>query len=269
MNHLVAIILGFVQGITEFIPISSSGHLIIAREILGIQESDSLSFDAILQLATALSLLFYFRKDIWSVAKNAINFISGKTVEAKDKTLLLAIGFGTIPVVIFGLLFESMMETVFRNVELVALTLILGSFLFWFADKYYEKYSTKTRELTYGKGILIGLFQCLALIPGMSRSGSTISGGLLLGLNKDDAVRFSFLLSFPILFGAGLKKLFEDRGDLLVGDFGGSLLLGSLTAFITGLFAILFLIKYLKNHNFTVFIWYRVGLALLILFSVS
>lgn len=267
MTHLVAIILGFVQGLTEFIPISSSGHLIIVREILSVPDTEGLTFDAILQLSTALSLLVYFWRDIWGLFRTGLDIAFGRTIDIKSRTLLYAVVVGTIPAVVFGLLFETMMETIFRNISLVAGTLVLGSIMFWLADKVYERSKSKAKEFTLWRGVVIGFFQCLALVPGMSRSGSTISGGLFLGLNKEEAVRFSFLLSFPILFGAGVKKLFEVRGDLLSGDFGVSLLLGSVTAFITGLVAIRFLIKYLKNHNFNVFIWYRVGLAVVILFS--
>lgn len=268
MNLAIAIVLGAVQGLTEFIPISSSGHLIIARELLGVNLNGGLSFDAVLQLATALSLLVYFWKDLASVFKSGLNLLFGREVSSQNKTLLFAIVFGTIPAVVLGLFFENMMETVFRNINLVAIMLILGSLLFYIADKYSENNKEKT-DLSLKKGIIIGFFQCLALIPGMSRSGSTISGGLLFGLNKETAVRFSFLLSFPILFGAGVKKLFEVRGDIFSTDFGLALFLGSITAFATGLLAINFLVKYLKNHNFGVFIWYRVLLAVVILIAVN
>lgn len=150
------------------------------------------------------------------------------------------------------------METIFRNVHLVALTLILGSLLIWLA----QRFAKENKVLSLGRGVVVGFFQCLALVPGVSRSGATISGGLLAGLTKDEAVRFSFILSIPILLGSGLKKLLEVRGDLLGNSFGSSLLLGSVVAFLTGLFAINFLIKYLKTHNLNVFIWYRIALAI-------
>ena len=152
------------------------------------------------------------------------------------------------------------METIFRNVELVGLTLILGSILFWFA----ERVAKENRGISLSRGIVVGFFQCLALIPGMSRSGATISGGLIMGFTKDEAVRFSFLLSLPILLGAGLKKVFDVRHELFSTSFGLPLLLGCITAFITGLIAINFLIRYLKNHNLNVFIWYRVILAVVL-----
>lgn len=267
MTHIGAIILGFVEGATEFIPVSSSGHLIIARKILGTDLINSLTFDAILQLSASLAILVYFWRDILELVLTARNFIYKKPIEEKQQTLLFAIFLGTIPAIIFGLFLEKSMDTVFRNINLVALTLILGSVLFWYADKKSKQFfeEGKNKTLSVGRGIVIGFFQCLALVPGVSRSGATISGGFLSGLPRDEAVRFSFLLSVPILFGAGLKKLFEIRHNLFSTDFGSELLVGSLTAFIVGLFAINFLITYLKNHNLKVFIWYRIILAIVLI----
>jgi len=264
MTHIVAIVLGFIEGATEFIPVSSSGHLIIFRKIFETNDISGLAFDAVLQLSAALALLVYFWGDIVPLAKDVWRMIRKRSLEVQtNKTLLFAIMLGTIPAIIFGLIFENWIETVFRNVELVALTLILGSVLFWYA----EKIAKQDEVLTWKRGVIIGLFQCLALVPGMSRSGATISGGLITGLNKDEAVKFSFLLSIPVLLGAGLKKLFEVRHGLLSMDFGLPLLLGCITAFITGLFAINFLIRYLKTHNLNIFIWYRVILAIILIFA--
>ena len=260
MTHIAAIILGFVEGATEFIPVSSSGHLIIVRHFLGLGDG-GLAFDAVLQMATSCALLVYFWRDVMKIIKTAWFFITRKPIEQKEKTLLYAIVLGTIPAIIFGLLLEKSMDTIFRNIYLVALTLVLGSLLFWYA----QRKGTHNKVLTVGKGIKIGFYQCLALLPGVSRSGATISGGLLSGLTQEEAVHFSFLLSLPILFGAGLKKLLEVRGELFSSSFGSSILLGSVVAFITGLIAINFLIKYLKNHNLNVFIWYRIVLAILLI----
>ncbi len=262
MTHLVAIILGAVEGATEFIPISSSGHLIIVRQVLHANNAGGLAFDAILQLSASFALLVYFWKDIWRLVKIFGAWLTKKHIEDKDEILMWAIIFGTVPAVIFGIFLESYMDSIFRNVYLVALTLILGSFLFWYAQKASQKYLGKNKALSLGRGIIIGFFQCLALVPGISRSGATISGGLIMGLKQEEAVRFSFLLSIPILFGAGLKKLFEVRHELFSTGFGSSLLLGSVTAFIFALISINFLIKYLKNHNLNIFIWYRIALSL-------
>jgi undecaprenyl-diphosphatase len=253
-------VLGFIEGATEFLPISSSGHLIVVRHLLGVNDFGGLAFDAILQLAATLAILVYFWKDLWYLFLTFVNMVMQKPVMEKDKVLLYSIVLGTIPAVFFGLLLESYMDSAFRNIHLVALTLVLGSGLFWIA----QKFATKNSELTLKKGIVIGFYQCLALIPGISRSGATISGGLLSGLTQEEAVRFSFLLSIPVLLGAGLKKVFEVRHEIFTSAFGTSLLVGSVVAFVTGLFAINFLIRYLKKNSLDVFIWYRVALAVLI-----
>ncbi|KND51097.1 MAG: undecaprenyl-diphosphatase [Parcubacteria bacterium C7867-003] len=264
MTYLVAIILGFVQGATEFIPISSSGHLILVRDLLGENNSSGLAFDAVLQLSTSFAVLVYFWKDIVNLFKTFISYVMGSSVVGEEnRTLFLSLFFGTLPAIFFGLVLESKMETIFRDSYLVAISLILGSLLI-----YYSQHVAKMdKNLNIKNGALIGFFQILALIPGVSRSGATISGGLILGLNKSDAVKFSFLLSFPILFGSGFKKLFDVR-ESLAGEFGLSLLLGSVVAFIVGFFAVGFLVKYLRNNNFNLFIWYRIALASLIILLV-
>lgn len=246
MSFLEAIILGLVQGLTEFIPVSSSGHLIIFREFFGIHGAD-LAVDAVLQLATVLAVLVYFLKDIPNILK--------------DRALLLALIIGTVPAVIFGLLLESKMETVFRNPYLVAWTLLVGAILMGAA----EKYAKQDKQINPKRGFIIGLFQSLALVPGISRSGATISGGLFAGLTRESATRFSFLLSVPIIAGTGLKKLFELSGSGALSELGFPLLLSSLVAFASGLWAISFLLRYLKTHKLTPFIYYRIVLALVIL----
>ena len=261
MHIISSIILGIVEGATEFVPISSSGHLIIARDILGWNGPGGLTFDAILQLAAALALVVYFWKDIWRLIKSFFALISRKSVEHKDRVMIFAIILGTIPAVIGGLLLEKQMSTIFRSAELVAWVLLLGSAFMYFA----EKIATKNKELTVGKGFWVGVFQCLALVPGFSRSGATISGGLFLGLNREDAARFSFLLSIPIILGSGAKELLGVVHTGIVGASSLDLLAGSVTAFIVGLLAIGFLMKYLKNHTLNLFVWYRVILALVVL----
>ena len=261
MTILDSIILGVVQGLTEFLPVSSSGHLIITRHFLGIQTMDGLAFDAVLQLATILAVGLYFRKDIWGLAKSFFKLISRKAVVGKEATLFWAIFIGTIPAVIFGLLFEKSMDTIFRNIHFVALTLVLGSILMFFA----EKYAKQNKHLTIEKGFMAGLFQTLALLPGVSRSGATISGGLFLGFTREEATRFSFLLSFPIILGSGLKKLHDlyQAHELVV--LGPSLWIASFFAFAVGLGAIHFLITYLKKHTLYAFVVYRLLLVVVLL----
>lgn len=258
MTLFAGIILGFVEGLTEFIPVSSSGHLIIAHHFLGTNTND-LAVDAILQLATILAVGVYFRKDLWNVFLNFLKLISRKEIDSGEKTLPTALIVGTIPAVILGLLLEKYIGTVFRSTHLVALALIGGSILMYIAEKTYRE----SQSLSISSGFKIGLYQCLALIPGVSRSGATISGGLLEGLSREQAVRFSFLLSFPIILGSGLKKLL----DLVL--TGGALTLplgvSFLVSFVVGLFCIHYLLKYLRNHSLQIFIWYRVILAIILL----
>lgn len=261
MDIISGVILGVIQGITEFLPISSSGHLILAREVLGLESQYGLSFDAVLQLATSLAVLLYFRHDFLRLFKSALGFVLSKQqVEAGDRILLLALIFGTIPAVVFGLLLEGYMETTFRSAELVGVTLLLGALIFYIA----EKIAKQTESVTPKKGFLIGLFQSLALIPGMSRSGMTISGGLFLGLKREEAARFGFMLAFPIIFGSGAKKLIELGINGGLSDIGVPLLSGAVIAFFVGIAAIHYLLKYLKSHTLSIFIWYRVILALVV-----
>ena len=261
MDIFSALILGIIQGLTEFLPVSSSGHLILAREILGLQTENGLAVDAVLQLATILAVGIYFYKDLIKLAKAAIFFILRKPIAKDLKTLLIAIIFGTIPALIAGLLLEKTMETVFRSALLVALTLILGGVLFWLA----EKLAKQNKPLSINNGFLIGLFQTLALVPGVSRSGSTISGGLILGLTREQPARLSFLLSFPIILGSGLKKLVDLRNEQSADIINFPLLLSFITAFAVGLICIYFLLRYLKNHTLNIFIIYRLALAAIVL----
>lgn len=261
MTIFDSIILGIVQGLAEFLPISSSGHLIIARDLFGWHGSSDLSFDAILQLATGLALVVFFWKDILKLIKSFFFIIFRKPVDQKDKTMIWAIILGTIPAVIIGLLLQKYMETTFRSAGLVAVVLILGSTTMYLA----EKFSKKDKQLSVWKGIGIGFFQCLALVPGFSRSGATISGGLFSGLNREDAARFSFLLSIPIILGSGLEQLLSIWKSGSLSHDWVNILSGSITAFIIGIIAIKFLMKFLKNNSLKVFIWYRIILAIVVL----
>jgi undecaprenyl-diphosphatase len=274
MTPFVAIILGLVEGLTEFIPVSSSGHLIIARYFLD-STSGGLAFDAIIQLSASLAVIVYFFRDIVDIIITFFriirSYIPTKSslekirVDKTRQTMVYAIIFGTIPAIFFGILFEANIEVMFREVYVVALMLVLGSVLMYYA----EKIARQNRELSVFRGLVIGFFQCLALVPGVSRSGATISGGLLTGLTQNDAVRFSFLLSLPVLIGAGLKKLYDVRALLGTdGVFGAPLIIGSITAFISGLIAVHFLVTYLRHNKMTVFIWYRVLLAVVLFVTV-
>jgi undecaprenyl-diphosphatase len=263
MSLLDALILGVVQGLTEFLPVSSTGHLILARDVLGIVTDHGLAVDAMFHFATAFAVLVYFRKDIVRLAQSFFAWLKGRDI-GTDRTLIIALVLGTIPAAAAGFFLESSMDTLFRSAELVAWVLIAGSVLFVVAEYVHKRYAV-TEELTVGKGVAIGFFQALALVPGMSRSGATISGGLLLGLAREEAARYAFLLSFPIIIGAGSKKLLElgDTGVLAMEWL--PILLGGVAAFVSGVLAIHYLLQFLRNHTLLVFVVYRVALALLVL----
>ncbi len=266
MSFLEAISLGIIQGLTEFIPVSSSGHLVLFHEFFGSSQYD-LAIDAILQLATVLAVLVYFRQDLWRIFLSFINLIRGTQKGEQERNLLFAVTAGTLPAIVLGFLLESKMETVFRSPFLVAMSLLAGSALMFFAERFYKnrKNENEISSLDYKKGLKIGVFQALAVVPGMSRSGSTISGGLFSGLSRESSARFSFILSFPIIFGSGLKKLLELSLNGVLVSLSWSFFLSFVISFIVGISAIHFLIKFLKNHSLNVFIFYRIILAVVVL----
>jgi len=267
MNLFDSLLLGAVQGLTEFLPVSSSGHLILMREILGLNTQGGLAFDAVLQLGTILAVFLYFRRDVLNLIRaTALILIGrGKTVPASERNLVFGLVVGTIPALVLGLLLERTMETAFRSPLLVAVMLLAGSALFVLA----ERFSKKTKsETSVADGWWVGVFQTLALVPGVSRSGATISGGLFLGLTREAAARFSFLLSIPIITASGLKKLLDVIQERPADVNPLSLGVGFLAAFLIGLACIHFLLAYLKRHSLNAFVWYRTILALIVIFLV-
>jgi undecaprenyl-diphosphatase len=271
MTIFQAIILGLVQGITEFLPISSSGHLILVRQLLGLPTEGSLAFDAVLQLATTFAVILYFLKDIWLLMQTLLRKLGRLPVNQKDITLVYALLIGTIPAVFFGLLLEKTMDTLFRSPLLVAGVLVAGSILFIYAEWVYLK-SVPQNVMSISKGLKIGFFQCLALVPGMSRSGASISGGMLLGLSRSEAARFSFLLSIPVLLGGGAKKLIDlikvnQHPELHQSVDWLQLGIGSVVAFVTGFIAIHFLLAFVRRNTLWPFIWYRLLLAAFVAYT--
>jgi len=258
MTIFEAVIFGVVQGLTEFLPVSSSGHLVLLHEFFG-TTIHNLSFDVMLHLATLLAVVVYFKKDIIHVVDVFKRMMMRQDVLHRERNLIVALVIGTIPAGLLGALFASTIEGAFRSTISVSIALIMGSILFVVA----EKVSKRNKEITGKRGFFVGCFQALALIPGISRSGSTISGGLILGFTRDDAVRFSFLLSIPIILGAGIVEVFLGDNAFV---FNVPIIIGACAAFISGLWAIHFLVKFLKGHTLMPFVWYRVVLALLLIF---
>ncbi len=253
-----AIILGIIQGLTEFLPISSSGHLILAEWATGWQSElvNNLTFDVALHVGTLAAVLWYFWRDWLKLAKAALRVVRGKA-HAYEARLVWYIVLGTIPAVIVGLLFERTVETVFRNPLLVAAALAFGSLIMWLADRYSSK-SRHLGEMTLGHALFVGVAQAAALVPGISRSGVTISAALAAGYRREDSARFSFLLSTPVIAGAALHKVHHITFQ---GHAAWGCTLGTLGSAIVGYLAIRFLIRYLERHSMNIFVWYRLALA--------
>ncbi len=261
MNFSQAIILGIVQGVTEFLPISSSAHLIIARQFLGIpEEAGFLLFDAILHLATAFVIFFYFFSDI----KKIILPVFQKDHPKKKKSIrtLKYIALASIPAIVLGLMLEDWIVNNVRGVSTIIVALVVGALLLILAERISQR--QKKKPLTLMGSFGIGIFQSLALIPGMSRSGSTLSGGIFFGLSKVEATKFAFLLGLPILFGVGTLKLIQAVSQ---GGVDPVLLIaGSLSAVFSGYLAVRFLMYIVRERTLTWFAGYRIILAIILLF---
>ena len=267
MSTLEAIVLGIVQGLTEFLPISSSGHVLIVPALAGWPDPGA-AFSAVIQLGTMAAVLIYFRRDLWRMLKAFLHSLVGERTLWRTSDVDARVGWfivlGTIPIGIFGLVFKDQIETAVRSVELVSVVMIAFSFVLLAADRV----GSRTRgvdSLTLRDGIIIGFFQVLALVPGVSRSGSTISGGLFMGLDREAATRYSFLLSVPAVVLSGLFELRK------VGESGASdpslwaTAVATLFAFVFGYGAIAFLLRYVRSHNFNIFIVYRVVVGTVVL----
>jgi len=262
MELVDAIILGLVQGITEFLPISSTGHLVLAREWLMIEAVNALAFDAVLHFATTAAVMFYFWTDLWRLLQVALRKLGRLPVDQKDMTLLYALIIGTIPAVVIGLLLEPTVSTYLRSSLVVAVVLFIASIFFLFTEWRYT-IAPPREALTLKKGLQIGLFQALALLPGMSRSGATIAGGMLLGLTRFEAARFSFLLAIPITLGVGVKKTL----DLMQADGEVEWTLiaaGATVAFVTALLVIHFFLAFIRRYTLWPFVWYGIILSALV-----
>lgn len=266
MDYLQALILGVVQGLSEFLPISSSGHLILVPYLFGWGEFDhKLIFDIALHLGTTLALLLFFWKDWWRLGSGFLRQLLKKEegiLKNSESRLFLILIIGSLPAAGMGVLFQDIIETEVRQAWVVGVMLIIFALVLKWAQKKEGKKDLK--EISLKDGLVIGVWQALALIPGVSRSGSTISGGLFQGLDKVTATRFSFLLAAPAVFGAALLKL-KDLIEVGTNGESGLFLVGIITSTITGLLVIKFLLAFVKRHNFDLFIWYRIGLGLVII----
>lgn len=262
MNMFYAILLGLLQGATEFLPISSSGHLVLAEYFLGLEEV-GLSFDVALHLGTLLAILAYFRRDFLLMGRS---LLFAKNLDEEGvfyRKLAVYIVLATIPGVMAGLFLNDLVETLFRQPVLVATTLgIVGLLLLW-AEKAGKK-QRDIKQLGLTDALIIGVAQALAVVPGVSRSGITMTAGLFAGFNRQAAARFSFMLSAPIIFGAGVYHVPE---IIKQGGMPGQLgfyLAGFLAAALSGYAFIAWLLKFIRTRTFEVFAYYRMGLAFVV-----
>ncbi|MBE0645095.1 MAG: undecaprenyl-diphosphate phosphatase [Bacteroidetes bacterium] len=267
MNLLEAIVLGIVQGLTEFLPVSSTAHLRIVPAFLGWNDPGA-AFTAVTQIGTLIAVFVYFWKDIVSLFTAFLrSVVALKPFGTKESSMAWWILFGTIPIGIFGLLFKDLIETEFRSLTVIALSLIILALLLTLAEKVGKRRRTLS-QMTLLDTQLIGLAQAVALIPGASRSGTTITAGLLLDLNREDAARFSFLLSIPAITLSGLYQLYQLR-SLLAGELGAALLVAVVVSGVVGYLSIGFLLRYLRSHSTWLFIIYRIILGAGILLMIS
>ncbi len=268
MDILQAIILGLVQGITEFLPISSSGHLRLAPAVFGWQDPGA-AFTAVIQLGTLLAVLIYFRKDLGhAIVAWAKSFRRTKgTHLSHDEVMGWAIFVGTIPIAILGYLLRHQIEGSFRSLYVVAAMLIGIGILMGIAE-FVGSRRKALADVTVRDGLVVGLWQCIALIPGASRSGSTMTGALFLGFDRATAAKFSFLLSVPSIFLAAVFQVSQHR-EVFTGALAMPAVVANITSFLSGYAAIAFLIKFLQTQTSWIFIAYRIllGIALLGLLS--
>lgn len=272
MSILDAIIFGIIEGITEFLPVSSTGHLTIAEQLLGydIQDPAMTAFTAFIQIGATVATLIYFRSDIWRVLTAWLGGIFGGKRNNSDYRMGWAIIIGSIPIAVIGLLFKDYIETGLRSLWFVAFGLIVWSAVMYIA----EKRGTQTRKepsTTWRDTLFVGVMQCFALIPGVSRSGATISGSLFRGFDRVTAMRLSFFLSIPALLAAGVLQGVTRASD--IGDEIGwtATIVATLVSFVVAYGAIAWLLKYIATHSFKNFIIYRVvlGAVLVVLLSTN
>jgi undecaprenyl-diphosphatase len=261
-----AIVLGIVQGLTEFLPISSTAHLRIVPAFAGWDDPGA-AFTAVVQLGTMAAVLLYFRADLWRIARASLAAL--RDPEARrttDARLGLYIVLGTIPIGIFGLIFKDQIETGARDLTLIGCTLIALGLVLLVAERV-ASHRRGLDDLTGRDGLIIGLAQAAALVPGVSRSGATITAGLFLGLERTAAARYSFLLSIPAVVLSGLFEL-RKVGD---GQHAAAVptAIATLIAFVVGYASIAFLLRYLVNHSTAVFVGYRVVLGVVVLALVA
>lgn len=260
MNVFKAVILGIIQGIAEFLPISSSAHLILVPYLVGWEES-GLAFDVALHFGTMMAVLVVFFKDWWNLFIGAIKEIKNKEKSTNGRMFWYLV-VATVPAALAGILLDDVIENVIRNkIWIIAVALAIMGVLIYLGDKWAQKHymkEVKFDDISLKQAFLVGVSQAFAVIPGFSRSGTTILAGRLMGISKEAITKFTFLLSVPVICGATILKV----GDLV---FTKEVVIGIMSSFAAGLLTIKFLLNYIKKHDFSVFAFYRVILAIIVL----
>lgn len=275
MDFIKAIIFGIVEGITEWLPVSSTGHLIIVESFMkfkNVSEGFFDMFDVVIQLGAILAVVLIYFKDIWPFTnKQGRGFTKRGLLSHLDKNITNLWGrilVACIPAAVIGLLFDEKFEELFYNPTCVALALIIFGIAFIVIENWHKGKKSRINNIlsiTYKDALIIGIFQLLAAIfPGVSRSGATIIGALLIGVSRKVSAEFTFYLAIPVMFGASLLKVLK-FGPAFTGTEFVILLLGMITAFVVSLFIIKFLMNYIKKHDFKVFGWYRIIIGILVL----
>jgi len=260
MTEFQALVLGLIQGLSEFLPISSSAHLALTPWLFG-WEPGGLAFDVALHIGTLIAVAWYFRREWVALARAAVSIVRQRAVRTPEEWRVIFLIAATIPAAIAGLTVEDLAETTFRSPRLIAINLMVMGVLLWLVDRLSRK-DRKLDSMRLKDAVVIGVIECLALLPGVSRSGSTITGGRLLGFDRQAAAIFSFLMSFPVTLAAALLK----APDAFVhGIESTTILIGIVAAAVSSWLAIAVLLRFVSRHSFGVFAVYRVVLGVIVL----
>lgn len=257
---LKALVLGIVEGLTEFLPISSTGHLILAADLLDFNDAKGKVFEVFIQTGAMLAIIWEYRKRLWNVVTNAAK-------DRQSQRFILNVAIAFLPAAVLGLAVGTLIQTHLFQPVPVAMAFIVGGFVILWAERrdHHERIAS-VDEMTWVDALKVGCAQCFALIPGTSRSGATIVGGMLFGLSRKAATEFSFFLAIPTLIAAGAYSLVKNRALFSVGDVP-VISVGLLASFVSAFLCVRWLLRYIAHHDFTIFAWYRIAFGAIVLFT--
>lgn len=267
MNIFEAIILGIIEGFTEFLPVSSTGHLTIAEKLFGytIDDPAITAFTAIIQVGAVAATLLYLRRDIWRLVRAWVSgLVTPSQRRQTDYRFAWAVLLGSLPIALVGFAFKDQIETTLRSLWVVAFALIGWSAVLWLADRS-DKQTRHEKDVRIIDTLIIGAVQCLALIPGISRSGATISAGLFRGFDRVTVTKLSFMLSIPALVGAAILQTVTEFDAISNGVGWPATIVATMVSFVVAYIAVAWLLKFIAKHSFTVFIVYRLALGSLLI----